>query len=157
VRLSDLNGDGRTDFIYSIKRKNGLVEYGAFLNDPTSGDWVKTDAFDTVLKNYPFADEKHGWLGSSIIDLNGDGLPDLFLSHRSSTRNSIQKTFSNDGKKWVENNSYAPCVDGVCIDFSYMTAADPKYKPRIIKFPKRRIGSRILMVTDYQTFCSIIV
>lgn len=143
VRLSDLNGDGRTDFIYSIKKKDGSISYGVFLNDPVAKDWVKTDVFDDVLKAYPFAHETNGWLGTSIIDLNGDGLPDLFKSYRSSLRNSAQKIFLNVGGSWKEEESYKPCSNGYCVDFAYMSAADPKYKPEVIKFPRRRLGGVI--------------
>lgn len=133
VRLSDLNGDGRTDFIYSVRKSNGSVSYGAFLNDPIVKDWVKTDAFDEVLKLHPFAHEKNGWLGSSIIDLNGDGLPDLLVSYRSSADSSLQKAFINTGGSWEENSSFIPCIDRLCVDFAYASASDPNYKPSTIR------------------------
>jgi RHS repeat-associated protein len=104
TRFIDLNGDGLTDVISSLRKKDGSVEHRAWLNDGTK--WVESPEYRALPNGFSFAQEippltKDGnpqlippsafneWnkivvsrgLGAVLVDLNNDRLPDIAYHH----------------------------------------------------------------------------
>lgn len=73
----DLNGDGRPDFIQHHVDSGGSVvssEYGAWLNTVTG--WTPAGA--AFYPPVPLAKDGVADIGTRIVDVNGDGIADLF-------------------------------------------------------------------------------
>lgn len=92
-RLADVNGDGKTDLIKAAPadKKTWLgTETGWIISTdwtvPTAVSFATTDGYDQ---------------GFRVIDLNGDGLPDLVQAGQYS-----KNTWLNTGKGWTSTSSY---------------------------------------------------
>jgi len=103
TRLADINGDGKTDIIRATEsvKKIWLNKGDGFLK---TFDWeIPNDVVfvDTNTK-------KDG--GTRIVDVNGDGLPDLIKG-----KDSVRITWINNGKTWVQNDDWVIPSDAVFI------------------------------------------
>ncbi|MDB6155312.1 MAG: Repeat family protein, partial [Chthoniobacteraceae bacterium] len=116
VRIIDLNGDGRADFVYSRTGDKGTAS-ATFLSTGTG--WVKNNGYrlpmptvdiqQVTTRNSEGAVDTINWstkeLGAVFADLNGDGLPD-FLVSRLENGETVSRAFLNTGRGWKENNGY---------------------------------------------------
>lgn len=112
-QLVDLNGDGLPDLVTGIKT----------VSETVNGVWLNTGAGWADAPDYHFPDET--WLtelvkptddaiphsirnGAQLVDLNGDGLPDLLHAVRSlETRaDGVNKAWLNTGSGWKEAGAY---------------------------------------------------
>ena len=77
VTFADLNGDGVLDMIVANQGSNDLsVLFGSI--DPTSGHWTATNG--PRLKSGGV-----GPLSTTLMDVNGDGIPDLVVTNQDGT------------------------------------------------------------------------
>jgi RHS repeat-associated protein len=156
VQFVDVDGSGYKAMLYSYKKADGTLVRAFFKNeacvpsDPEtlcgppeartsrfSRKWVKQDVSDdnfTPPTNLPFAVEGVGDQGVQVVDLNGDGRPDLIagtlLSRGSSSNAPAQvcqgiganrscslnravfqtAAYLNNGHGWTRSAEYAPPV-----------------------------------------------
>ncbi len=92
----DLNGDGLADIVYSNLYYNFRASY---LN--TGNGWVDAPQWQ-VPSGLWFATSTHDSTGSAIIDLNGDGLPDLVRR----TESGISEYNLGTGNGWGALNTH---------------------------------------------------
>src|SRR5208337_1674453 len=80
VRVADVNGDGLPDIIQSYVNSDGSMGTStAWIN--TGAGWVQNSAWSppTYFTNYNAA--TNGDMGTRLIDVNCDGLPDIVQSY----------------------------------------------------------------------------
>lgn len=99
ARLVDLNGDGLVDFLFAKKGDDGSSVRYALLNNGTGwtdglngGYRPPLDFFDSVLAGGLD-------LGVRLIDLNGDGLPEIFKGVEIAGQ-LVRETWFNTGTGW---------------------------------------------------------
>ncbi len=125
IRVIDINGDGLVDIIRSRYQYSTQLPDGTWqdINDSTvylnNGHGWTLDNFWII----PLAFEGNGDVGitqsNQIMDINGDGLPDLLRSHTSFDRVKLQdgtylnigntsesKVYLNNGHGWTLDNSW---------------------------------------------------
>jgi hypothetical protein len=109
IRYVDLNGDGYTDYVYS---RSGVRK--AYLNNKNGG-WTASSGYALPVDLYyekpslPFScwTERPGiYLGAQLVDLNGDGLVDIFYG-----RAGDRRAYLNTGSGWRRDDAYAPRHD----------------------------------------------
>jgi YD repeat-containing protein len=106
VRLTDVNGDGLVDILYGLKTDTDTVKKNAWLNN--GNGWEQTDTWiPPVFFMYGGALRKKS-AGVNIVDLNGDGLPDLIGNGYS---------YINNGSGWTYNTEWAPPTSFHSYDF----------------------------------------
>jgi YD repeat-containing protein len=114
VRFVDLDGDGRVDVIWSRYVGGSGQAGGALRNTPTG--WVKFPAdparpgqtvYDPPEGFYICASQAVAGYGSSgvrLIDINGDGLPDLLRNWPL----AAPAAYLNTGSGWKSSPAFAP-------------------------------------------------
>jgi len=97
LRVLDINGDMEPDLV-----KAGNNDTKIWLRE--NGQWLETQ--DWILPHdFRFVeDDKDG--GGRIVDVNGDGLPDLLKA-----KDSVRKAWLNTGGSWILDNTWAPPSD----------------------------------------------
>lgn len=98
VQIADLNGDGRPDL---IKSKNGEFDNGVYLN--TGSEWTLTSSWNNPAYFIDTYD-----IGVRLIDINGDGLPDLLKGG-----STEKKVWLNNGTGFNSYDSWAPPISFV--------------------------------------------
>ncbi len=99
ARLVDVNGDGYADI---VNAKEPTKE--VYLNNATTSGW--TLAISTIWQFPEYLTNGTGDFGVRIVDLNGDGLPDVVRHFVSSP--SVYKVYLNNGSTWIENVNWSP-------------------------------------------------
>ncbi len=102
ARLIDLNGDGLPDFVFSYYL-NGVSFKYVWLN--TGNGWVEAPNYATPDH---LAADGYGDVGTRLVDLNGDGLPDFIYGRYTQSGVEVKKAWLNTGSGWVEAPNYAP-------------------------------------------------
>ena len=132
-QMIDVNGDGLVDVVYSYRVDKHAHQHKVshehveleqlretYLN--TGSGWQLSTSYQAkdYIFDYVFVHanglgtDTHGAPKGQFVDLNGDGLVDwissvrLSNSSRNTTSGSLNKTWINDGSKWVENTTFAP-------------------------------------------------
>jgi len=97
VEVVDLNGDGLPDFIQAVP---GSMH--AWINNGSG--WTQNDTWapPVYFSNGVFE------LGVRLVDLNGDGLPDLINSFHDETKTDTNLIYLNTGSGWALSNWKAP-------------------------------------------------
>ncbi|MBF0490125.1 MAG: VCBS repeat-containing protein, partial [Candidatus Omnitrophica bacterium] len=91
VRLSDLNGDGLTDLI--IARDGSKATY---INNGSG--WMRDDAWNIPDGDFTTGGKDQGRI---LVDINGDGLPDLVIAN-----NGYHAVYINTGHGWKRDDSF---------------------------------------------------
>ncbi len=106
----DVNGDGYTDFISSYQPPlpsdtTGTLRRSCnvYLNNMVNGTEGWTLSSPWSLPDFSYADLKNG---ASLVDLNGDYLPDIFYLVQGSTSH----VFMNTGNGWIDDTQ-SPWLD----------------------------------------------
>jgi len=120
LRIVDLNGDGLPDLLHSVFSNNGWYGGGniqrAYINNGHGFDRDDSWVIPGGTSNFTVdgADA-----GLRVVDLNGDGLPDLLHSVFSGTwygGGSIQHAYINTGHGFVRDDRWA--IPGDASNFS---------------------------------------
>ncbi|MFH1722947.1 MAG: RHS repeat-associated core domain-containing protein [Candidatus Altiarchaeota archaeon] len=100
--LADVNGDGFEDVFNS---------YSAWLG--TGSGWVE----DNSWKSPVFPDAR---IGYRVVDVNGDGLPDIIQAMKRGSGGEDKRAYINTGTGWASDAEWFPpttftfCDSGVC-------------------------------------------
>ena len=102
VRAIDVNGDGFDDLIRSHESGS---DWRIFINNTDGTGWTKDTGYSTTSLPH-FITAAGNDNGVRIVDVNGDGLADLFHSHASTP---VRKIYLNDGDGtgWTQDTNYA--------------------------------------------------
>ena len=105
LQLVDLNGDGKPDvLVLNYLSGWGAPVRNAYIN--TGSDFVQNNAW-VPSGGYFNIEGQSG--GTQVIDLNGDGLPDLLtLNYLSGWGGPIRNAYINTGSGFVQDNSWVP-------------------------------------------------
>ncbi len=98
----ELNGDGRMDFVYHRRNRNGSIEKGAYLNTGTG--WKSTPAFTPPAM---LSDDRYMDMGARFVELNGDGRMDFVYRTSATTKGA----YLNTGSGWRSTSGFAPPSD----------------------------------------------
>ncbi len=97
VRVVDVNGDGLSDIIAASSSRV------VYINNGVSG-WVASTSFTFPVS---FVDSQNRDLGVQVVDLNGDGLPDVFRSYFASTTGTSSAVYVNNGFGWIQDSGWS--------------------------------------------------
>jgi YD repeat-containing protein len=78
--LADLNADGRVDWVTSYVDESGTWVRSTWLQTPTG--WVNAPAFQAPAPLFDYSVGVSGVTTAEVVDLNGDGLPDVVEAWR---------------------------------------------------------------------------
>jgi len=99
TRIVDVDGDGLQDII------RNQVGWGQTAYRNMGAGWVLDNTWLPPV-SVPFASSTGTDLGTRIVDVNGDGLPDIIRSQVSWG----QLAYRNTGSGWVQDNTWLPPV-----------------------------------------------
>lgn len=107
-RLIDINGDGLADLLIAV---NG--HKATYLNN--GHGWTRNDAYNIPDGDFSDTGNVYGKTqlanqGRFLIDINGDGLPDLVIA-----KNSYRAVYINTGSGWKKDNTFN-IPDGYFLD-----------------------------------------
>jgi RHS repeat-associated protein len=102
TRLADVNGDGLPDIIQAYEDGGGMSHYAAYMN---TGDGWATSTTSAWTSPVIFANNGVD-TGARIVDVNGDGLPDIIQANGSTTF----AAYINNGAGWNSNSAWDPPI-----------------------------------------------
>jgi RHS repeat-associated protein len=100
VRITDVNGDGLPDFVQGYN--DGSDHFAAYLNN--GNGWTATSTWNPPII---FASGGND-TGARVVDVNGDGLPDIIRGYRDSGGSSQYSAYINTGSGWTSNSAWNP-------------------------------------------------
>ncbi len=93
VRTVDVNGDGLVDLIAASSTK------AVHLNNGSNG-WTASTSW---VFPESFIDGSNNDQGVQIVDVNGDGLPDVFRAFYTTAAGTTTKVYINNGYTWTQD------------------------------------------------------
>jgi RHS repeat-associated protein len=119
VQFVDVDSDGFTDMLYSLRQKDGTVDAVFYRNvaDPSGRAWDNGNQLPGYKPPIPFGDAIIGDLGARFADLNGDGRPDIIYSRMEKDGSITHGWCKNDGSTWLcqSQDGYTPPGDLVFV------------------------------------------
>ncbi|MCF7860963.1 FG-GAP-like repeat-containing protein, partial [Candidatus Woesearchaeota archaeon] len=98
TRVADVNGDGFPDFIQNAYGQGS----SAYMN--TGSGWVSNSSWVPPVE---FITEYGRDKGTRIVDVNGDGLPDIIQE----AYGLGDSAYLNTGNGWIRNDSFDPPIE----------------------------------------------
>jgi RHS repeat-associated protein len=109
IQWADVNGDGLPDIIYT-RREGATNRSVTFLG--TGAGWVAAPEWQIPIAALP---DRGGDTGLRIIDVNGDGYPDLIYARQEADGSTTKGVYVNSGSGWLLKDEKAvpqiPFVD----------------------------------------------
>jgi RHS repeat-associated protein len=102
----DFNGDGYTDILTAYQDYNGNVYRYAYMNK-WDGTWLSSSSYRPPDYFITFSSGSTIPTGFTVIDINGDLLPDLVQSFQLGSNQPIKNVYINTWAGWSKNNSYS--------------------------------------------------
>jgi RHS repeat-associated protein len=115
-KFADVNGDGLADFLYG-DLNGSTYTYDAYINN--GHGWTEDHTWDppVAFTQSNFSDHNAGYL---IIDVNGDGLPDVMRVCPNCA--PIFDSYINNGKGWTSNDAWhLPLEVGSIVGSEFVT------------------------------------
>ena len=103
VRMADVNGDGRTDLLKSMHSTSTT-----YLN-ASSGWSLATGSNWTIPED--FVDSSGNDINVRIVDVNGDGLPDIIRKYLDSSHHT--SVYLNNGSGWTSDSGWSFPIDNL--------------------------------------------
>ncbi|MEK7639128.1 MAG: DNRLRE domain-containing protein [Patescibacteria group bacterium] len=124
TRLIDFNGDGLIDIVkhtdadYSDPTHNDVPEDTAYLN--TGRGWVVAPQWKSPIPFvYKFLNYGKKTKSTRLMDINGDGLTDIFADDKDSLGGNLQKILINTGEGWSDQTSNWTFDPDFYLNYSY--------------------------------------
>jgi len=105
--FADVNGNGLPDYIVSYRGYAGDKISAVWLNQGSqaSQKWLRAPyPFPTTDLSYEGND--HPQQRGTLVDLNGDGLPDILVSYEGYSGDKESQAWINIGTGWIPDNNY---------------------------------------------------
>ena len=99
VRIADLNGDGLPDIIEGFYNGTATTSV-AYIN--TGNGWVASSTWDPPVD---FSNDGTD-TGARIVDVNGDGLPDIIQSYSDASGVTHSFAYINNGHGWTLDTAW---------------------------------------------------
>ncbi len=112
-RFADITGDGLPDWVTSVETTDGDVAAATWVNTGSGWQQDPNYALPTALLSY--VDDTKGRALADLVDVNGDGLPDLVNAYTSDGV-QIRNAWLNTGSGWIYSVAYAP--NKIAVDYS---------------------------------------
>ncbi len=111
--LIDINGDGLVDFVESAKVSETDIRNRTYMN--TGIGWSESPSYQLpiVLMDYSVHDK--GIPNAELVDVNGDGLLDIWQALAFDTGGTAFNVWLNTGDGFVHSNHYTPIVRGTTV------------------------------------------
>ena len=124
VRIADINGDGKDDLIQMYLPEGALFgPRRVYLSN--GSEFVLDDEYTASIESEGLYFSSHyNFMGTHVIDVNGDGLVDLLQSYRAKYGQHylgelVTRVLLNDGTKFEESDSYSDSLtNDVGIEFT---------------------------------------
>ncbi len=117
TRVADINGDGLPDLLKRMDCSDATCN-GTALNNGSG--WTPDNGW-LVPQEYAFINTTHGDNGVRIVDVNGDGLPDL-VKRQACTASSCSGVLLNNGTGWKNDTG----LWNVSVDLAFVDGPSNK-------------------------------
>lgn len=101
LKFTDINGDGLPDIIQRhIDKENNEKKHNVWIN--TGNSWSENSNFIPPIN---FAENGQN-VGVEILDINGDGLPDIVQNYIGANKKEMHGAWLNTGKRWQKVSEF---------------------------------------------------
>ncbi|GHA17775.1 hypothetical protein GCM10008090_29340 [Arenicella chitinivorans] len=97
--LIDVDGDGRLDWVKSVKFSTGVEQKVVWLRSDVG--WKRSETFVPPIPLVDFTNRSV----AKVVDINSDGLPDFLLS-LSIGSSPVNELWLNTGENWVKSSGF---------------------------------------------------
>ncbi|PIS04710.1 MAG: hypothetical protein COT81_04980, partial [Candidatus Buchananbacteria bacterium CG10_big_fil_rev_8_21_14_0_10_42_9] len=110
VIFRDMNADGYDDIIFNYHPSDSVASIDVYMRDTSSYSWILDQNYSVTSGNMGASDcLKYGGDPFGYVDLNDDGLPDIFYSYNCTFFNppySGSQAYLNTGEGFIATNDF---------------------------------------------------